>query len=281
MLMWIDRNRQGGKLLGLGIEVAIFTLATFVLNILAPPLGVPTSLHIGALFAIFQNYLDVRLACRSLLLSTWQQLVAEFGADEQNGNWPDLIQLLQALKGLRLSRSTKAYQHVQTLLVRLEMLIETLGPHMLDCSQGYPDKALFDELDWVLEIEVPSDIAAFLTATLAARLYYYRLCNNQFTPHLRNLIVIDEAGELFDVMRERNQDAVESVLTQTILPRARALGIGFLCGSQEYDSLSRSLRSNAGIQILCGGALGRGEDTEAFGRSNGLTPDQIEFIKGI
>lgn len=282
MLMWFDRNRQARQLLAMGIStVIIFTLMTFKMNILAPPPGVSGKFWMSILFSLAQNYLDIRLASRSTVMQVWKKEVQRLNqAGNHSKIWPNVLQLTEALKRQPTKKWDKESHHIQTLTNRFEALIDQFGP-VLDCTEGYDDIVLFEELDWALELEGPSDLTAFLVSVICARVYYYRLKNNLFSPHLQNAIVMDEAGELFNVAREHHQDSVEYILSKSILPRARALGIGFICCSQEYDCLSRSLRANCDTQILVGGSLGRGEDTEAFARSNGLTREQLEFLMEI
>ena len=280
MICWFDRNRQARKLLS-WVSIPIFTPATFKTNLLAPPPGVPWDFWAAVFFQIVQNTLDIRIATRSTIMSALRRLDQTFRFSEGSGHWPNLMQLCEALRNTPQKRWSKESQHLQTAINRFEAVIDILGRPMLDCSRGFSDEVLFCDLDWALELEGPSDVVSFFVSVMVARLYYYRLKKNLFTHKLANLVVVDEAGEIFNVEREVQQDAVEYVISQTVLPRARALGIGFVANSQEFSSLSRGLRTNAGVQVLVGGALGRGEDTDAFARSNGLTREQLRQIKEI
>ena len=281
--MGIDPGHSMRQLVRFGVDVHVFTVNDFIHNFLVPPGGKIEFARawLSIVVSIMQNTLDVRLACRSVVAQIASDLWKSFGSLDGSGHWPNIIQVYEQIKAKPLRTYEKVSSQYQTLINRFEGIFDTVGTRIFDCSIGFSDQVLFDELNWILEISAPSDIMTFIANILIARLYFYRLWNNQFTSHLRNIVGVDEGSELFSILRERSQDALDYVLTKTVIPRSRALGIGHVVGCQNCDNLSRGLLDNAGIKILCGGALGRGEDTNYYGRCVGMTREQINYLHQV
>ncbi|MEZ5359846.1 MAG: hypothetical protein R3F48_13585 [Candidatus Zixiibacteriota bacterium] len=248
-------------------------LEDFYINLLAPSPSVPFRLVVAQVAEIISNYMDIRVAARNLFTAI---ALAQYNDRLSRGItiYPSIKDIYDALRTRRYPLQSHLSRYKETLTNRLEGILSVFGDHI--CSTRALDWERFMQTDWTISLEgIPTDYQNLFITIMIAKIVSYRMAQNVRSPHLRDLLVFDEASTVFKKWHEFQEG---TYLIADYFAKCREFGIGFIIGTQGLSHLADSVLANTATKILVGG-FGLGSDYTIFGSSTGMTSEQIEFIK--
>lgn len=250
-----------------------WTLSQYFTNWIAPP---PTISHlhwIPIVAEIFGNFLDIRIAARSLLVSNALWL-CEIRRSAVTGIYPTLKDIFNVIRSKQYPAPSHLARYQETVLNRIDGLLTTFGDHI--CSHKKLNWRRFLDSNWAISIHgIPTDLQNLFITVTTSSILLYRIHNNLRSNRLIDLFVFDEASVMFKKWYEIREG---TYLLTDYLAQAREFGMGFLIGTQMLSNLAESVLANTSTKILVGGA-GLGTDYDVFASSVGLTQDQIDYLK--
>ncbi len=248
-------------------------MADFYTNWIMPPLGMPLRPWINILGEIMGNFLDIRIAGRSMVADKILWLCQERNS-EVTGIYPTLQELHRLLTNLTIPMPSHEARYRETVVNRLQGLFAAFGDHI--CSRRLMNWNAYINGDWAISLAgIPTDLQNLFISVEVARILLYRIHNNLRSRELAGLFVFDEASSIF---KKWHENAEGTYLLTDYLAQAREFGLGFLISTQTISNLASSVLANTSIKVMVGGA-GLGTDYDVFASSVGLTPEQKEFLK--
>jgi len=247
----------------------------FYCNWLEPPPKVKYRIWINTFAEIMSNFLDIRVAVRSLFTSKALWL-AKVMRSETIGVYPTLRNVYHVIKKVKCSPLSHTARYKETLLNRLEGIFNVFSDHV--CSNKKLNWEAFLSTDWIISISgIPTDFQNLFISIAIAKIMFYRIANNQRSKELVDLIVFDEASTVFRKWHETKEG---TYLLTDYLAQAREFGIGFIIGTQNLSNLADSVMSNTAIKVAVGG-FGLAQDYEAFAGATGMNIEQREYLKQL
>lgn len=275
MLMIFDRKDDYQSLLHYPKFVFI-QLIHFYINILEPPPGLDFKRWVNIVAEIFSNYLDIRVASRSLLVTTIIK-ISELPEFLASGRYPTLKDVYNyLLYKLKVPLISHTARQKETLINRLEGLFSVFGDNINSHRQLNWNK--FIKTDWALSlVGLPTDYQNLIILIIVSKVLMYRIVNNLRSYNLENLIVLDEASTMLKLWHEQREG---NYLLLDYLAQSREFGVGFLISTQTISTLPISLLANTGIKIIVGGS-GSGTDYDIFASATGMTLEQKNYLKQL
>lgn len=194
--------------------------------------------------------LDLRFASKSFLIENVDRLYADFGfTGEKEKRCPRLRDVYDYIKRLKLPPWSHHSRYRESLENRLSGILHHCG-EVFDCDAGIDLERLL-ETNFVIEMDgLAREMRDLLITLLASRIFMYRISRGVRTQHLRTLLIMDEAQNLYRRVAEQQES---EAFMGTLIAQAREYGIGVIAGAQTVRDLSFSLTGNTAHKILCGG----------------------------
>lgn len=250
-------------------------LKDFYCNWLEPPPGFSYTVWINTFAEIMGNFLDIRVAARSLFTSKALWLAKKMRS-EQTCIYPTLWNVYHVIRKTKCPVISHTARYKETILNRLEGIFNVFSDHV--CSNKRLNWDAFFTTDWIISISgIPTDFQNLFISVIIAKIMLYRIANNQRSKELVDLIVFDEASTVFRKWHETREG---TYLLTDYLAQAREFGIGFIIGTQNLSNLADSVMSNTAIKIAVGG-FGLAQDYEAFAGATGMNVEQKEYLKQL
>jgi len=250
-------------------------LMHFFINIIEPPPGLDFKRWVNIIAEIFSNYLDIRVASRSLLVTTILK-ISELPEFLPSGRYPTLKDVYFYLLKMKIPLLSNISRQKETLIIRLEGLFAVFGDNINSHRQLNWNK--FIKTDWALSlVGLPTDYQNLLILIIVSKVLMYRIVNNLRSQNLENLVVLDEASTMLKIWHEQREG---NYLLLDYLAQAREFGVGFLISTQTLSTLPTSLLANTGIKVIVGGS-GSGTDYDIFASATGITPEQKTYLKQL
>jgi hypothetical protein len=272
MLKIFDRKMDYACLLAFP-NFLYWTLGHYFDNWLMPPPGVPFIRWLSTIAEILGNYLDIRVAARSLFTSAALHLWKEkFG--ESQTSFPTLQNVRDHIAEFRYHPLSHLARYRETLLNRLDGILTIYGENI--CSIRRLNWNEYINSNWAISLDgIPTDYQnLFITVTIA-KIISFSMTRNLRSQNLKILFVFDEASTMFKKWHESGE---HTYLLTDYLAKSREFGIGFIIGTQTLSNLADSVIANTGVKILVGGS-GIGSDYDLFASATGLIREQKEFLK--
>ena len=270
-LMILERKQEFTELLNLAPGMHALDAASLAFNPLRPPEGIEQNKWLGIFTECLVNYLDIREASSSFLMDHALRLIER---EKKKDKFPTLGDLRTFIAGINYPAISKEGQQKGTVLNRLNDLFMHF-PAMFSSTNQADIGKLIDSHCLILMHDIThSTVQNFLMSLLMAQMFLYSKLTRGLQTSLQNLIVFDEASGLFRRETEK-KDHVSFIadLVQT----ARGYGIGLIAASQYSTDLAHSLLANCGTRMMVGN-FGRTEDTDAFLRLRGCTPEHRQYV---
>ena len=250
-----------------------WTLVNYLDNWLAPANGVNFIRWLPILAEILGNYLDIRVAARTLFASAALYLwKGRFAGNQMI--FPTLRDVRDYIAELRYHPMSHLARYKETLLNRLDGMLAIYGDNI--CSSRRLNWNEYINSNWAISLDgIPTDYQnLFITVTIA-KIFSFVMAENLRSQNLKILFVFDEASTMFKKWHETGE---HTYLLTDYLAKSREFGIGFIIGTQTLSNMADSVLANTGIKVLVGGA-GLGSDYDVFASATGLTREQKEFLK--
>ena len=270
-LMILERKQEFTELLNLAPDMHALDAASLAFNPLRPPEGIEQNKWLGVFTECLVNYLDIREASSSFLMDHALRLIER---EKKKDKFPTLGDLRTFIAGINYPAISKEGQQKGTVLNRLNDLFMHF-PAMFSSTNQADIGKLIDSHCLILMHDIThSTVQNFLMSLLMAQMFLYSKLTRGLQTSLQNLIVFDEASGLFRRETEK-KDHVSFIadLVQT----ARGYGIGLIAASQYSTDLAHSLLANCGTRMMVGN-FGRTEDTDAFLRLRGCSPEHRQYV---
>jgi len=247
-------------------------LDDFFTNWLEPPTARCLSQWINTLCEILGNFLDIRVAVRSLISNKvlWQ---CEQWKSTDTGVYPTLRDVYYLISALKVPPGSRLNDYKDTAKNRLEGLFAVFSDHV--CSRRRMDRQAFLTTDWAISLNgIPTAYQNLFISVMVEWIKMYRTEHNLRSHHIVDLFVLDEASTIF----KKAYEAEGTYVLTDDLAQARAWGMGFIISTQNLANLAPSVLSNTSLKVMVGGA-GDGCDYSTFAAATGMTVEQREYCK--
>ena len=215
-------------------------------NPLCPPAGMPSRNSYQVLFDIFCQGEDLLSGSKAYGLSILERLFEGYPTRPPTmAEFRDLV--AGELKKLRPSSVLGRY--AERLWIRLESVLGIFG-EVFDCEVGFPMDELVRE-NLIIEGDGIETLAAqFMIRSLLFANYHWRVATGQQSNEARQLLIVDEAQELFDPSEEK-QYASGIPFINRLVQRAGGYGM-FLLALSQSGRLSLAIRENSRVMVTFG-----------------------------
>jgi len=240
----IDLKKEYRCLLRRHDNLKIITFKNLRFNPLEVPEWQDPKDHINNVAEVFcrENY--ILAFGKNMFISTVDYLYRERGVYAGSKNYPtfkDLYNVLSAGKGYGRQADSKA-----SLLSRLQPY--TNYPEIF-CCQSFPFNTWLDN-HLSIELEnITNEMYSTITNHIVSLLYNYYHKKNLRGTRIRTLFVVDEAGVLFNAMRDKNVQFGDSCINGFVR-KGREFGLGYWVTSQEPNTLSQAIHSNSFLKFM-------------------------------
>ncbi len=275
----LERKQEFTELTRLpGVKFHLVDLAHLRLNVLRPPLGVPHTMWLSIFSQLAIDHLDILVASAGFIVAQARDLLAERCClDDHARPHPHLRDLHEFIESRKYPAMSRFARHQETVLNRLETVLDAF-PGVFECDVGLDAPTLLRENMLILLHGIPNlTHQDFLVGLLSAQLFLYRIITEGHQAELRNLLVLDEAANLF---RRQQEIRDKPCFMSSFLAQARAYGIGVIAASQSGSDLSHALMANTATKLLVGG-FERGEDLRDFLRTRPTSREHHDLLLSI
>jgi hypothetical protein len=177
--------------------------------------------------------------------------------------------LTELLEEVRTFEGNKASRDAIT--IRLEAMLANKR-QIFAVRRGFQIKDLERQvIIWEFD-GLETEYQNLLTMQLVCKLFARRV---KFVPEDLIVVALDEAARLYSKHAESAAEGPSFVDTMTSVVREKLISLKVI--TQTAHGLSNSIIANSGIKVLF--AAGSPQDYEIFGRSMGLSSDQIQWAK--
>ena len=243
-ILIIDLKKEYRCLLPKHSNLKVITFKHLRFNPLEVPEWADPKDHINNVAEVFcrENY--ILAFGKNMFISTLDYLYKERGIFDGSKSYPsfkDLYNVLNAQKGGGRLTDAKA-----TLLSRLKAYVDY--PDIF-CTRSFPASTWLDH-HLVIELEnIQNEMYATITNLIVSLIYSYYHKMNLRGSRIRTLFVVDEAGVLFNALRDKNIQFGDSSIN-TFVRRGGEFGLGFWVTSQEPATLSQAIHSNTFLKFM-------------------------------
>lgn len=250
-------------------NLKIITLRNLRFNPLEVPEWEDPKEHINNIAEVFCKENFILSFGKNMFINKVEYLYNVRGIFEGKKNFPtfrDLYNQVKTIKSFGREADSRA-----TLISRLQSYIDY--PEVF-CGRSFPfDTWLNNHL--VIELEnITNEMYATITNFIVSSIYHYYQEKNLRGSQIRTLFVVDEAGVLFNAMRDRDFQFGDSYIN-TLVRRGGEFGLGFWVTSQEPNTISQSIHSNSFLKFMF--PLVEGNQLAAMAASMALTDEQSLF----
>jgi hypothetical protein len=265
---FVKRELRGFKRLAekVGKEVIICRHENLRVNLLDPQELEP-SLYANICSEFIALSLGLPTVAKLVLKICITNLYKKFGLFTNRNALPPIFpELIEEVKNIKGHSAAK-----EAILIRLKALIIN-QQQVFSVRRGFKiselaQKIIVWELD-SLEMQYQSLFASYLISFLFA----YRVA---FPTRDMMVIALDEAGRIYSKKAEAANEGPSYISTMTSV--VRGMNIAIMAFTQTCYDLSNSIIANSGIKVLF--RVGTVHDYDMFGRTMGLSADQIQFCK--
>lgn len=195
--------------------------------------------------------LDLRYPSKSLLLEALHLCCDKIGfSGGKDQPCPTLSDVERALrKDMKIPKYGRQADYRDSLENRLKGIRHHTG-QVFDCDPGI-DSDRLRKTNVVIETDgMAPEMRECLVNLCTLRIFMDSMSRGDRTPHLRTLLVMDEAQQVFRRIDEQ-QPGTPSLLGEMI-SQAREFGLGVVAGAQSVRDLANCLTANTAHKILCG-----------------------------
>ena len=265
----IDLKKEYRCLLPTHPNLKIITLKNLRYNPLEVPEWEDPKEHINNVAEVFckENY--ILSFGKNMFINKVEYLYNVRGVFEGKKSYPtfrDLYNQVKTIKSFGREADSRA-----TLISRLQSYT---GYPEVFCGRSFPFSTWLNN-HLVIELEnITNEMYATITNFIVSGIYHYYQEKNLRGSRIRTLIVVDEAGVLFNAMRDKNFQFGDSYIN-TLVRRGGEFGLGFWVTSQEPNTISQSIHSNSFLKFMF--PLVEGNQLAAMAASMALTEQQSLF----
>jgi hypothetical protein len=265
----IDLKKEYRCLLPTHPNLKIITLKNLRYNPLEVPEWEDPKEHINNVAEVFckENY--ILSFGKNMFINKVEYLYNVRGVFEGKKSYPtfrDLYNQVKTIKSFGREADSRA-----TLISRLQSYVDY--PEVF-CGRSFPFATWLNN-HLVIELEnITNEMYATITNFIVSSIYHYYQEKNLRGSQIRTLFVVDEAGVLFNAMRDRDFQFGDSYIN-TLVRRGGEFGLGFWVTSQEPNTISQSIHSNSFLKFMF--PLVEGNQLAAMAASMALTEQQSLF----
>jgi hypothetical protein len=238
--------------------------------------GIPPQQWIAEFTEIFCNTQGLLEGSSSLIERALFDIFRQKSLSDGSENYPTMHELLAYIERMDLNRHTNYRQNLSrdSVVPRLRSVLNPFGD-CFNCTKGHPMEALAKhDIVWAFQ-DATKTHRAFFSAIKNYKLLHWRKSRNIRGVGVKNIIIIEEAKDQFDISHDMNHSIGLSKASHFVTLCAE-FGIMLIALDQDFGTrISQVLKDNTGIKILLG--VYGGDNIRGIAADMDLTPEQKQL----